>query len=185
MRFYSRASASREVLRPRMFCSLCYCTSLSSGTHPRRPLLHRHNRSETIRDYLFGRTSATSSAPSSGSSRRRQTEAVEARIHKGGEAARAEVHPKAGCTGSRKHQSNRMPSRGAPGGIPVPGGQLDDVVGGVIGGVPNTGAKPVAPPAGKSGAPVHVGGRYGHRKRSCRCLPNILHTRDKREFRAT
>src|SRR5580765_5506176 len=65
MRFYWRASASRELLRPRMFCSLCYCTSRSSGTHPRRPLLHRHNRSETIRDYLFGRPSATSSATSS------------------------------------------------------------------------------------------------------------------------
>jgi len=46
---------------------------------------------------------------------------------------------------------------GVPGGVPggIPGGQL----GGVIGGALNTGAKPVPPPTGKSGAPVRVGGR--------------------------
>jgi periplasmic protein TonB len=46
---------------------------------------------------------------------------------------------------------------GVPGG--VPGGQLGGVIGGVIGGVLNTAAKPVAPPAEKSGAPIRVGGR--------------------------
>jgi protein TonB len=50
---------------------------------------------------------------------------------------------------------------GVPGGVPggIPGGQLGGVIGGVIGGVASTGAKPVAPPAGKSGTPVRVGGR--------------------------
>ena len=50
---------------------------------------------------------------------------------------------------------------GVLGGIPggIPGGQLGGVIGGVIGGALNTGAKPVPPPTGKSGAPVRVGGR--------------------------
>jgi protein TonB len=50
---------------------------------------------------------------------------------------------------------------GAPGGVPggIPGGQLGGVIGDVIGGVLSTGAKPVPPPTGKSGAPVRVGGR--------------------------
>jgi periplasmic protein TonB len=50
---------------------------------------------------------------------------------------------------------------GVPGGVPggIPGGQLGGVIGGVIGGALNTGAKPVPPPTGKSGAPVRVGGR--------------------------
>jgi periplasmic protein TonB len=45
---------------------------------------------------------------------------------------------------------------GVPGG--VPGGQLGGVLGGGIGGVLNT-ARPVAPPSGKTNAPLRVGGR--------------------------
>jgi len=41
----------------------------------------------------------------------------------------------------------------------VPGGQMGGVIGGVIGSVLNTTAKPIAPPTGKSSAPVRVGGR--------------------------
>ena len=50
---------------------------------------------------------------------------------------------------------------GVVGGVPggVPGGQMGGVLGGVIGGVLNTAAKPIAPPTGKSGAPLRVGGR--------------------------
>jgi periplasmic protein TonB len=50
---------------------------------------------------------------------------------------------------------------GAAGGVPggVPGGQMGGALGGVIGGILNTAAKPIAPPTGKSGAPLRVGGR--------------------------
>lgn len=50
---------------------------------------------------------------------------------------------------------------GVAGGVPggVPGGQMGGVLGGVIGGVLNTTARPVAPPSGKAGVPLRVGGR--------------------------
>jgi periplasmic protein TonB len=48
-------------------------------------------------------------------------------------------------------------SGGVPGG--VPGGQIGGVLGGVIGGILNTTGKPIAPPTGKSGVPLRVGGR--------------------------
>lgn len=50
---------------------------------------------------------------------------------------------------------------GVAGGVPggVPGGQIDGVIGGVLAGVMNTGARPIAPSAGKPGAPMRVGGR--------------------------
>jgi len=50
---------------------------------------------------------------------------------------------------------------GVAGGVPggVPGGQMDGVIGGVLAGVMNTGARLIAPPTGKPGAPMRVGGR--------------------------
>jgi len=64
-------------------------------------------------------------------------------------------------TGSVLQCSERDAFGGVPGGIPsgIPGGQLGGVIGGVIGGVVSTGAKPVPPATGKSGAPVRVGER--------------------------